>query len=55
MFLLNLVNVARLISTGLVSLCFSMFQNSFGLYLSMSGRSNYNLDLWFLQQVLKNL
>jgi hypothetical protein len=45
MSLLNFVKVSRLISIGLVSLYFSMFQNSFGLYLSISGRSNCSFDL----------
>ena len=40
MSLLNCVKRASCTSSGLVSVCFSMFQNLIGLYFRMSGRSN---------------
>ena len=55
MFLVNFVNFAMLISTSFVSFCLSMFQNSFGLYLRMSGSSIYNRARWCRQLSLNVL
>ena len=54
-YLLKFVNVSRLTSIGLVSCYLSIFQNTFGLCFSMSGRSNCIFALFFLQQILKCL
>ena len=55
MSLVNFVNFAMLISTSFVSFCLSMFQNSFGLYLRMSGSSIYNRARWCRQLSLNVL
>jgi hypothetical protein len=55
MSLVKFVNFAMLISTSLVSFCLSIFQNSLGLYLSMSGSSSYSLARWCLQLSLNVL
>ena len=55
MSLVNFVNFAMLISTSLVSFCLSMFQNSLGLYLRMSGSSSYSCALWCLHLSLNVL
>jgi hypothetical protein len=52
MSLLNCVNWASCTSSGLVSVYFSIFQNSIGLYFRMLGRSNYSFALWFLHRCL---